>query len=159
MEHDYGVKNGVIDYIRVYNFDLAPDYNLTNFLETYGQPDEVWMRTFAKEEMGIQNFTVELFYQDQGILVEYSTGDPMNEVEGKLQNCMIRDMDSPFIQLWCPENQNLSFQGAKKFIDTTNLPESKPLLEATGMDVKTFYETFRNPDTDICLETPKNLWP
>ena len=67
-------------------------------------------------------------------------------------------MDSPSLNLWSPETQNLSFQEAKKFIDTTNLPEPKPLIEATGIDVETFYETFRNPETDVCLETPKNLW-
>jgi hypothetical protein len=109
--------------------------------------------------MGIQNYTVDLFYQNKGILIEYSTGNPLQEIERKLQNCMIKDMATPFIHLWSPEAENLSFQDAKKFIDTTNLPEPKPLLEAAGMDTKTFYETFKNPATDVCLETPKDLWP
>jgi hypothetical protein len=159
MEHLYSVKNGVVDYIRVYNFDLAPNYYLANFLETYGQPSEVWMRTRAKEEKGIQHFIVDVFYQELGILVEYSTGNPLKEVEGNLQNCLMKEMDSPFLHLWSPETQNLSFQEAKKFIDTTNLPGPKPLVEAAGMDAKTFYETFKNPETDVCLETSKNIWP
>lgn len=107
----------------------------------------------------MQHFLVDVFYQDLGILVEYSTGDPLKEIDGKLQNCLITEMDSPFIHLWSSEDQKLSFQDAKKFIDTMNLPEPKPLLEATGMDVKTFYETFKDFDTSACLETPKNLWP
>lgn len=156
MEHLYSVKNGIVDYIRIYNFDLAPNYFLPNFLEAYGQPDEIWIRTFPKEEMGIQHFIIDVFYQ--GILIEYSTGEPMKEVGGKLQNCWITEMNSPFLHLWSPETQNLSFQEAKKFIDTRGLPEPKPLLEATGMDVKTFYETFKNPDTNVCLETPKRMW-
>jgi hypothetical protein len=159
MEHLYGVKNGVVDYIRVYNFDLAPNYYLHNFLAAYGQPTEIWMRTYSKYEMGLHPFLVDLFYQDKGILIEYSTGEPLKEIDGKLQNCMIKEMDSPFIHLWSPEKQNLSFQDAKKFVDTTNLPEPIPLLESTGMDVRTFYETFKNPDTDACLETPNDLWP
>lgn len=158
MEHFYSVKNGIVDYISVYNFDLAPNYSLPNLLEAYGQPNEVWVRTLPKAERGIQHFIIDVFYRELGILVEYSTGDPMKEVGGKLQNCLITEMDSPFLHLWSPETQNLSFQEAKKFIDTTNLPEPKPLLEATGMDVKTFYETFKNSETDVCLETPKNLW-
>src|SRR5688572_29316482 len=64
MEHNYGVKNGIVDYIRVYNFDLAPNYSLPNLLEAYGQPDEVWVRTYPKEEMGIQHFIIDVFYQD-----------------------------------------------------------------------------------------------
>jgi len=159
MEHSYHIENGVVDYISVYNFDLAPNYYLSNFLETYGQPTEIWMRTYSKYEMGLHPFLVDLFYRDKGILIEYSTGEPLKEIDGELQNCMIKEMDSPFIHLWSPETQNLSFQDAKKFIDITNLPEPKPLLEATGMDVRTFYETFKNPDTNDCLETPKDLWP
>lgn len=158
MEHTYAVKDGIVDYIRVYNFNLAPNYFLPHFLESYGQPDEIWIRTFPKEEMGIQHFIIDLFYQELGILGEYSSGDPMNEVDGKIQNCLIPEMDTPFFHLWSPETQNLSFQEAKKFIDTTNLPEPKTLFEATGMDVETFFQTFKNPETKTCIETPKDLW-
>jgi hypothetical protein len=83
----------------------------------------------------------------------------MKGVGGKLQNCL-KGLDSPFIFLWSPEKQYLSFQDAKqKFLNTSSLPEPRPLLEATGMDLKTFYETYRKPETNIRLETDKNLWP
>ena len=36
---------------------------------------------------------------------------------------------------------------------------SRPLEEATGMDVETFYETFRNVDSNVCLESPTEMWP
>ena len=76
-----------------------------------------------------------------------------------LQTCL-GGADSPFIYLWSPEKTKMSFQDAKqKFIDTTFLPEPQPLVDATGMDVNTFYKTFKNPNTDVCLETPKDLWP
>lgn len=160
LEHGYFINNGIVEYIHIFNFNLAPNYYLPKFLELYGQPDEIYVRTFAKAEMGIQNYTVDLFYQNLGILIEYSTGEPLKDIDGKLQNCLIKDMDSPFMFLWSPEELGLTFQDAKqKFLDTSNLPEPRPLLEATGMVVKTFYETFKNPDTNACLETPINLWP
>jgi len=34
-----------------------------------------------------------------------------------------------------------------------------PLEEATGMTVETFYETYRDPANDPCIETPRDLWP
>jgi hypothetical protein len=33
------------------------------------------------------------------------------------------------------------------------------LLEATGMDLEAFYEKFKQPDNQSCLETPAYLWP
>jgi len=108
MAHTYLVKSGVVDSIEIYNFNLAPNYYFPKFLETYGQPAEVWIRTFSQEEMGIQPFLIDLFYPGKGILVEYSTGYPMKDVGGKLQNCL-KGLDSPFIFLWSPEKQYLSF--------------------------------------------------
>ncbi len=158
MEHMYRVSNGIVSYIRVYNFDLAPNYFLSKFLENHGMPTEIWIRTFSKSDMDLQPFLIDLFYQDESILLEYGTGMPLEEDGGKIKNCHLNDMDSPFIHLWSL-SESLSFQEAKKFLDTENLPEPKPLFDATGMDVKTFYETFKTPDATVCLETPNDLWP
>jgi len=160
MNHGYSIKNGIVEYIRIYNYNLAPNYYLPKFLENYGQPSEVWIQTFSQEEIGQWNFTYDLFYMDKGILIEYGVATSMEDavVDGKLQNCL-KYATSPFIYLWSPEKNKMSFQDAKqKFLSPQNLPERMPLLEATGMDEKTFYETFRDADTDICIETPKNLW-
>jgi hypothetical protein len=159
MEHVYRVKNGIVDYIRVYNFDLAPEYILPRVLQTYGPPTEVWIRTFAKADLGAQDYLVELFYKEAGILLEYRTGHPLEELKGKLRNCRINEMDAPVIHLWSTQGQDLTFEDAKQFIDTANLPQPRSLLDATGMDVQTFYETFMDRTTNACLETPKNLWP
>lgn len=162
MDHGYSIKNGIVEFIRIYNFNLAPNYYLPKFLETYGQPSEIWIQTFSQEEIGQQNFTFDLLYLDKGILIEYGIATPIKDatVEGKLKNCL-RGADSPFIYLWSPENNKMSSQDVRqKFINTRWPPaEPKPLFEATGMDIKTFYETFKNPNTNVCLETPKNLWP
>lgn len=61
MDHGYSIKNGIVDHIDIYNFNLAPNYYLPKFLETYGQPTEIWMRTYSKYEMGIHPFLVDLF--------------------------------------------------------------------------------------------------
>lgn len=160
MEQEYFINDGIVEYIHVYNYNLASNYYLPKFLETYGEPSEIWIQAFSQAEIGQWNFTFDLFYIDKGILIEYGVATPIGDVEvnNKLRNCL-KGADSPFIYLWAPEKQ-ISFDEAKrKFLDTRWLPEPKPLLDATGMDVKTFYETFKNPNTDACLETPKDLWP
>lgn len=158
METNYRVENGVVRYISVYNENLTPNYHLSKFLEHHGAPTEIWIRTFPREDMGFQHFLIDMFYQDLGVLVEYGTGHPLEEVNGNIRNCSINKMGSPFLHLWSPETDKLSFQEAKIFIDTMSLPEPKTLLEATGMDAKTFFETFKNPETNVCIETPRELW-
>ena len=158
METNYRIEDGVVRYISVNSWDLTPNYRLSKFLEYYGVPTEIWIRTFPKEDMGFQHFLIDMFYQDLGILAEYGTGHPLEEINGNIRNCSINEMDSPFLHLWSPVTDKLSFQEAKIFIDTMSLPEPKTLLEATGMDVKTFFETFKNPETNVCIETPRELW-
>jgi hypothetical protein len=34
----------------------------------------------------------------------------------------------------------------------------KLLGKATEMEVETFYQTYLDPDTEICIETPAELW-
>ena len=160
MDHGYYINNGIVEYISIYNYSLAPNYYLPKFLENYGQPSEVWIQTFSQEEIGQWNFTYYLFYMDKGILVEYGLGTSIENavVDDKLQNCL-KHAESPLIYLWSPEQNKMSFQEAKqKFILPQNLPEPMSLLDATGMDVKTFFETFKNPDAITCIQTPKDLW-
>lgn len=158
MEHQYFIRDGIVDYIRVYNFDLAPNYYMPAFLQSYGRPTEILVRTYREYEMGLHPFLIDLFYEDKGILVEYSAENPTTE-GNKLKNCL-KELKSPFIYLWSPNEQKLSFQDAyEKFLDTRSLPEPIPLLLATGVDVNTFYKTYKDPEADFCIKTDKSLWP
>ena len=155
VTQDYLIRDGIIETINIYNFDLIPNYYLPAFLESYGKPGGIWIRTFAEEEQS-QPFLLDLFYPNQGILMEYSGGTG-SDLGDHLQICL-EGMNSPFIYLWAPE-QSMTFEGATRiFLDTENLPEPVSLKDATGMDVDTFYERFMS-DGKVCIETPKELWP
>jgi hypothetical protein len=158
IRHYYEFNKGVVDEINVYNADLAPALYLFNFLNTYGPPNEVWIRTQAIEEQGSQPFEVALFYPDQGILMDYSGGN-LTTVGDDLRNCLGNDLDSPFILLW-NSTEKLSFdQAIARLLHEPYDDPFLPLEEAAGMDVKTFYENFKDPKSTACLVTPKRLWP
>jgi len=156
ISHTYVFKLGIVFEIRAYNGDLAPAFFLPEFLKTYGQPGEILIRTFREEEMNSRPFLLDLFYPDQGILMEYSGGN-VQDLGDQLKNCM-EGMNSPFIYLWSPDQKMTFDEAKKKFLDTKSLPEPIPLKEATGMDVKTFFESFENSGS-VCIETLKELWP
>lgn len=156
LSQDYLITEGVVEIIEVYNFDLIQAYYLPAFLKTYGQPDEIWIRTFSKEEQNSQPFLLDLFYPTQGILMEYS-GGRIIDLGDRLQHCS-EEMNAPFIYLWSPKYK-MTFDEAKtRFLDTENLPEPVRLEIATGMDAQTYYESIVTSGT-VCIETPKEIWP
>jgi hypothetical protein len=160
ISHWYLIQDGIVNEIGIYNYDLAPAYYFHEFLATYGQPGEVWLRTYSRpDDYGSQPFLFELFYPDQGILVEFSGGGGQNH-GNVIRNCFTgMGMKYPSIYLWSPEKKMSFEEAAKEFLDIKSLPAPRSILDATGMDVQTFYETFVNPDNTTCLETPADIWP
>jgi len=157
LSHTYYIKDQIVYWIEVFNFDWVPSLYLSHFLNTYGPPDEVFVRTVRHEEGGSQPFLIDLYYANFGILIEYSGGTP-NQVGEKIQNCF-DDMYSPFIYLWSPTKPMASSTAISTFLDTENLPYPISLYDATGKRIDMFYEEFKNPHKVKCLETPLNLWP
>ena len=157
LNHTYVIEDNTVIEIYAYVFDWSPFLFLSDFLAEYGPPDEGFLRTFRYDENGSQPYQIDLFYAKLGMLLEYSGGDP-NTAGEKIQNCF-DDMYSPFVYIWSSDTPMTSAEAIDKFLDTQNMPYPIPLDKATGMNIISFYETFKNPDNTICLETPLKLWP
>jgi hypothetical protein len=157
LSHTYYIKNDVVVGINAYVFDWSSFLYLSNFLAEYGPPDEVFLKTFRYEENGMRPYQVDLFYAKLGMLLEYSGGD-VNNIGDKLQNCF-EDMYSPFVFIWSTDEPLTSGEAINKYLLQQPMPYPIPLKIATGVDVTTFYELFKNPDSKTCLETPAELWP
>jgi hypothetical protein len=157
LSHTYYIKDGIVYWIEAYNYDWAPSLFLTEFLNTFGPPNEVFIRTFRSEENGSQPFLIDLFYGNRGILMEYSGGDP-DQVDSKLRDCF-NDMNAPFIYLWSPDEKMTSSEAINTFLDTRNLPYPVPIIKSSDMDISTFFNIFKNPIGVKCIDTPLELWP
>ena len=157
LTHTYYIRDGIVDSITAFNFDWAPALYLSNLLNTYGPPDEVYFRVFYP---GFQekkfSFLVDLYYEE-GILMEYSGGDETVPINGFHKNCY-SDMKSPFIYLWSPVEKMTAAEAIDTFLDNSNFPYPIPLESATGKDVTTFYDEFRDSNKVKCLETSQELW-
>jgi hypothetical protein len=132
-------------------------YELPNILSQHGIPDSVLIGTLAGlfRDGGSWGFHILLLYPDQGILINYTT---QMQIIG--ENI-----------LGCPSNAHVEFElypsgeGDLFFtlLEPTNWPQNiksnyKPLEEVTSITLDDFYQTFRQ-QTNICIETPANLWP
>lgn len=157
LAHDYDVINGIVEVIQV-EPGLVPNYELSEFLRTYGSPTEVWLRTYNQAREGDLQFDVVLFYPTQGILARYATQGQV--VRSRIRGCP-QQKPAAILALWSPQRE-LTFSEATNQTSEIRNEEwwpYRPLQEATGMDVKTFYQTFKKSNNSICLETPTDLWP
>jgi hypothetical protein len=158
------VIEGVVDTITtdVSIGDTPPgylsQYRLSAFLTTYGEPTEVWLATYSSSPGGegpnwLIPFVVVLFYPDQGIAALY---DDIGEIADDIVRGCPQEYPVSTLRLWSP-NSDYTFEQLVASSSAFNR-EYLSLEEATEMDPMAFYETFREDDTETCLETPANLW-
>lgn len=157
LEHTYWIKDGYIEAIEIYNYDFASAYSFIEFLNTYGMPSEVYIRTYGNEVMGSQPFIMALFYPKQGILVIYPA-DIGKNIDDDVQGCF-RNSKFPFIYVWGAGEDTTFEASIKKFRWYDETWAFRPLEEATQLNVEEFYQGFRDPNNAGCLDTPAILWP
>lgn len=154
----YIVENKIILEMEI-ETESAAAYKLPDFLIVYGEPSEVWLRTYSKSRERSLPFEVIIFYSQRGIVALF---DVINAEEAgdQIHGCP-QEAVSITLGLWSPERR-LTFaealDGRTNDWSFTDWP-LRPLEEATSMSVETFYETFADPDNTTCLDTPADLWP
>lgn len=143
--------------------ELLHYYLPSQILSNYGPPSSVLIGAWHEDPLLKSPFTpfsTVLIYSDLGFMVEYIS--PSELIDGSLRGCPIQ----AYLNLWAwspEEDLSLADILAKKPEDIGIVPLSidyfKPLEQATSMTLEDFYETFRDPQTTQCLETPADLWP
>lgn len=140
----YTVQNGIVSKIETQvSIGDSPSgyftqYTLPTFLNTYGQPGEVWISTYSStfEEKDLPFFIV-LYYPDQGIVAVY---DDNGETQGDLvQGCPQEKPASAFVLL--PPDITSAFEEIVRNTSGLGQRDYLPLEEAAGMDMETFFET------------------
>ena len=130
-------------------------YTLPQLLTDYGQPQQIFLRTFSDTPTGWLPFNLLLFYPEQGILVSYY--GPAEKDKGTLRACL--NQTDVRLWLWSPEHtmslERLANMGSSPI---GNMAGFRRLEEATGMSVEQFYQSFVQPNNKRCLETPADMW-
>ena len=150
--HFYVTYNNRVIEMEGY-IEMTPLFDPTTILATYGPPSEVRVE-------GDEYLDIFLFYPEQGFLLEYQTRNGNTEwINGVARGC-IRPNGVTYIVVWSPAE---TFTFSERLQQTTQFRADPapglPLEEATGMTIDTFYQTFRNAEPPLCLETPNSLWP
>lgn len=157
LVQEYTVRNGIIEMIATDAGDSFR-YTLPELLTSHGQPAEVWIRTFKETPGSTLPFHLVLVYSQQGIMAHYY--DTAEKKDDQLQGCPQGSGYRPLLWLWSSDQKMTFMEAAKKAV-RFGLDEAqyyRPLEEATGMAIETFYQTFKDPTNTTCLETPSEMW-
>ena len=160
LTNAYLVRNGIVEqmYIPLGN---APTQLLSNFLQKYGKPEEIWISTYSTEyPAGILPFVVYLFYPNQGILATFG---PMSTTFANdyIVGCKM-DTTASSYRLWFTQMKTKTFKDVGEMFEMKlNEPgiQVLPIENVTTMDVFTFYDTYKQPGIEFCIETPREIWP
>jgi len=156
----FGQRNGVVQSIQVTSEVLrgttserfAQDwhrYSLDQVLTRYGLPSQVYIQFVPPIERDAPAYyQLWLVYDHLGFYTVY-TG-PVAYEPPIMKACL------RFKEVW---SIMLYLQSPRLGEPVLESPDLHPLEEATGMDVQTFYETFRQAGTAACLESPAEVWP
>ncbi len=136
-----------------YYAQVMKRFLLPGMLKDMGPPDQVWVeaRTYSWDPYtGDPYYELILYYFEHGMWVEYQ-GD-LIESGSQLLLCPSKGVSLSIEQWWPTERLS-----AETLIATPPVFDV-PLEQATGIDVATFYELFKDPDAQVCLETPTEMW-
>lgn len=157
VSQHYIVRDGIIEMIWANTGD-SQRYMLPQLLTNYGQPTDIWLRTYRNVREGELPFFLVLFYPQQGIMAMYV--DSAERQGEKVRKCP--QQTGSVLWLWSPDRkmtlEDIARNGVE-FGPVEDLPNYRRLEEATGISVGKFYETFKSVNNRTCIETAADLWP
>lgn len=151
----FDVRANKIDSFAVIGIAGLSAYRLPELLDTYGEPEGVWVNAYSgsANDYGPRHVSIHVYYQAQGIFAQYTS--LQGEVDhGTIRNCF---ESGPALTLLDPK-QGYGYQDV---MEDSSLDFQFPFLpveEALEMDTGTFYQTYRGTNREVCLETPVELW-
>ena len=157
----FWVENGVVKAIGVNSSWISRnfDYSLSGLLQSFGVPEEIWIRPIAESHDGQPFYDLVLFYPSKGILVNF---DGNAELQAQYMNICPQDFFSRSNlsrgYSWSSKEQ-VSFDSdfGKRLVDDDlgwEMDEYR-LLQDVSPDRRTnaeFYDTYSDPDTESCIK-------
>jgi hypothetical protein len=151
----FDVRNGMVHGIGVNGIDEIPSLSLPELMQNYGKPGGVFVDATHPLAYSVdpRSIDVHIYYPDQGIFAAYAS--PIGELRNGIQQGCIEY--GPGLTL-VPPGQERSYTEFVSGLGLDLMFPYRPVSEALGMDVETFYNTYKGIDQVICLETPVKIW-
>jgi hypothetical protein len=152
----FSISNGIVSKINVGSDSTKQRFQLHQLLSDYGQPEKVFIKTFQDAPGYPPPFDLVLYYPRFNFLAFFETdAEKMGDV---LNGCP--QSVTPGLRLW-DANWVITDESIKSMTiggDPSDW-QLRNLGEVTDMTIKDFYQTYKVPESKVCIETPAKYWP
>lgn len=149
------VQNDIVKEVEVVAFN-EKTYYLNNFMQSTGKPDSILISSYSSDaglSKGIVPLSIALYYPKLGILALYSS---RASTSGNTITACFEA--SPHLFLWSPDSSGKYSLEYFLSWDKNNTPYLS-IEKSTNLTIETFYEKYSNTKGELCLQTPRDLWP
>jgi hypothetical protein len=161
-----GIIDDVVVGMTVYPPGAEYQYQLHQLLGLLGPPKQILISAQASSPIPELPPTVLILdYGNLGVWASYGYIPIQNGKNlvicpktgtGKVS---IYDNVGGRLELFDPNVDNPRAISLQEYADMVGGFNAKRLEDVTNMSIETFYKAFIDPDTEVCLETPANIWP
>ncbi|MFH2102744.1 MAG: hypothetical protein ABIJ39_05235, partial [Chloroflexota bacterium] len=155
---DIDFIEGIVQSIVVYGFEIPDLYDVGRIMDQFGPPEDILISTVQTNIYPSLPFILFMFYPDLGMFLSYSVDGYSN---GQTIRACLDTWVSyvPSFYLWSPGVTETMADVLEMWAIKFDWFVLHSLEEATGMTVEAFYETYRHPAADPCINTPAEIWP
>jgi hypothetical protein len=149
----FSIKEGIVDVIEISPHTVAKHFTLSQILKKLGRPTQIYISTYRDSPDDFIPFSLIIYYQDNQLLAYFETNAIV--CPDMIRGCFSENQ--PRIWLWSPDE----IWAEDQILERTLLGGSeglKQLDQVSNYTTQIFYETFSDPETAECIETPKDLW-
>lgn len=132
---------------------VMDNYRLENILSNYGEPDQIWIRSFSPSPNWFDTQTL-LLYLDLGTVFLYSSESSAFGNE-PMYTATCPNLSNIMILLFDPQSES-SLDSIFQFVALHKFME---LGESTNIDISEFFNIFQSNKCEQYLLTPSDLWP
>ncbi len=159
LKHFFEVENDTIVSLEA-DVKFRDEFEPSAILQTYGAPDDVWIRTFKDEREGVLPFRIYLIYEKHAMLLLYGLNGERagNQVNG----CLAANTHntSTIVLLLPKTNEAIDFEQLIRLRSRLNEEgKSQRLEEVSEMSLEAFHNTFSSSDNERkCIVTEAEHW-
>lgn len=127
-------------------------YSWQQIMTLYGRPSKILIHFVPPIEVNSPvYYTLSLIYETMGFVVSYQ--GPAIYVPPVIRTCSnFADVTIITIRLCAVNSEELCW-------DPASVNNARLLEDVVDMDIDTFYETFKDANSMLCLESAADIWP